>query len=153
MAQWKRIWLASMRTQGQSVALLGELKIWCCRELWCMSQTQLGSGVAVDVVLPSCYSSDWIPSLGTSICLGHSPKKTQNLFMDSSWDWQPPLPRSLALSCFSFYCILYIFIWCNYILFYISNSYFSLKAILIWQRLSLSNKCCLPVCNIFGQFN
>ena len=27
-----------------------ELRIWCCCELWCSSQTQLGSGVATAVV-------------------------------------------------------------------------------------------------------
>jgi len=36
---------------------------------------QLGSGIAVAVV--SGYSSDLTPSLGNSICLGHSPKKTK----------------------------------------------------------------------------
>jgi len=46
-----------------------------CRELWCKSKTWLGSGVAMAVVKASGYSSDWTPSLETSICHGCSPKK------------------------------------------------------------------------------
>ena len=38
MAQQKWIWLASMRMQFWSLASLSELRIWCCHELWCMSQ-------------------------------------------------------------------------------------------------------------------
>ena len=47
MAQCKRIWLGTMRLQVQSLASLSGLRIQCCRELWCTSQTWLGSGVAV----------------------------------------------------------------------------------------------------------
>ena len=36
-----------MRTQVQSLTLLGGLRIWHCHELWCRLQTQLGSRVAV----------------------------------------------------------------------------------------------------------
>ena len=39
--------LVSMRFGVQSLALLSGLKIWRCHELWCRSQTWLGSGVAV----------------------------------------------------------------------------------------------------------
>ena len=38
-----------MGMQVQSLALLSELRIQHCRELWYRSQTQLGSGVAVAV--------------------------------------------------------------------------------------------------------
>ena len=31
----------------RSLASLSGLRIWCCHELWCMSQMQLGSRVAV----------------------------------------------------------------------------------------------------------
>ena len=61
--------------QVQSLASLSELRIWHCHELWCRSQTRLGSGEAVAVA--SSNSSDWTPSLGTSICLGCSLKKTK----------------------------------------------------------------------------
>ena len=47
MAQWKRIRLGTMRLQIRSLALLRGLRIRHCRELWCRSQTQLGSHVAV----------------------------------------------------------------------------------------------------------
>ena len=47
MAQWKRSCLASMGTQGPSLASLRGLRIWHCRELRCRSQMRLGSGVAV----------------------------------------------------------------------------------------------------------
>ena len=46
-------------------------------ELWCRLQTQLGShvAVAVAVAVASSCSSNWIPSLGTSLYLGCSQKK------------------------------------------------------------------------------
>ena len=77
MAQWKRICLTSMRMQVQSLALLSGLRMWCCCELWCRSQTLLGFGVAVAVVQAGCYSPNWTPSLGISICSRCGPKKTK----------------------------------------------------------------------------
>ena len=73
MTQQKRVCLASMRMQVRSLASLSGLRIWCCSELWCMSQTRLRSGVAV--VQASGYSSDLPPRLGTSICHRCDPKK------------------------------------------------------------------------------
>ena len=75
LAQWKRIWLWSMRTQVQSLASLSGLRIWCCRKQWCRFHTQLRSDMAVAVVQASSCSSNLIPSLGTSICHRGSPKK------------------------------------------------------------------------------
>ena len=75
MAQWKRIWPASMRTQFQSLALFSGLRILHCHELWCRSQTWFRSGVAVAVV--GSYSSDSTPSLRTSICHECCWKKTK----------------------------------------------------------------------------
>ena len=49
VAQQKRIWLVSVRTQIRSLALLSGLRIWHCHELWCRSQTWLRSNVAVAV--------------------------------------------------------------------------------------------------------
>ena len=66
VAQWKQIRLGTTRLQVLSFASVSELRIW--RELWCRSQTQLGSGVAVAVVQAGGYSSDSTPSLGTSVC-------------------------------------------------------------------------------------
>ena len=51
VAQRKRIQLVSTRIRVQSLASLSRLRIWwCCPELWCGSQMQLGSHVAVAVV-------------------------------------------------------------------------------------------------------
>ena len=74
-AQWKWIWLASMRSQVQFLTSLIGLRIQCCCELWCRSQTWLGSGVPV--VQASSYSSNSSPSLRNSICHRCGPKKKQ----------------------------------------------------------------------------
>ena len=50
VAKQKRILLGTMRLQGQSLASLSRLRIWRCHELWCRSQMQLGSCVAVAMV-------------------------------------------------------------------------------------------------------
>ena len=63
-----------MRMQVGSLASLSGLRIQRYCELWCRLQMQLRSGVAVAVA--GLYSSDWTPSLGTSICRGCGPKKT-----------------------------------------------------------------------------
>ena len=56
---------------------LSGLRIRCCREPWCRSQTQLGSGIAVALAQAGGTSSDQTPNLGTSICRECSPKKTK----------------------------------------------------------------------------
>ena len=58
VAQWKRIPLACMRTQVQSLTLLSGLGILYCCELWCRSQTGLESCVAVTVVWAGSCGSD-----------------------------------------------------------------------------------------------
>ena len=67
-----------MRLEVQSLASLSGLRIQRCYELWCWSQTWLRSGVAVAVVEAGSCSSDSTPSLGTSICCGYGPKKTED---------------------------------------------------------------------------
>ena len=62
-----------MRTQVRSLASLSGLRIQCCCQLWCKSQTQLGSQVTVAVA--GSYSSNYTFSLGTSICWGASLKR------------------------------------------------------------------------------
>ena len=47
VVQWKRIRLGTMRFWVRSLASLSGLGIQCCRELWCRSQTWLGSPVAM----------------------------------------------------------------------------------------------------------
>ena len=51
MAQWKRIWLASMRTQVRYLASLSGLRIQHCHELWCRSQMRFRFLIAVAVAL------------------------------------------------------------------------------------------------------
>ena len=55
-------------TRVRSLALLSGLRIQRCCELWCRSQMQLGSGVAVAMVLAGSCSSDLTPSWGTFKC-------------------------------------------------------------------------------------
>ena len=50
VVQQKRIRLGTIRLQVRSLASLSGLGIKRCHELWCRSQTQLESGVAVAVV-------------------------------------------------------------------------------------------------------
>ena len=50
VAQQKQIQLGTMRLQVRSLALLSGLRIQHYHELWCRSQTWLGSRVAVAVV-------------------------------------------------------------------------------------------------------
>ena len=62
----------------QSLASLSGLRIRHCNKLWCRSQTQLISHVAV--VYARGYSSDSTPSLGTwelMYALGVAKKKKQ----------------------------------------------------------------------------
>ena len=85
-----------MRTQVWSLASLSGLKIQCCPELWCRSQMQHGSGIAVAGAQAGSYSSDMTLNLGTSICRKCSPKKTKrkrkrkkkaNPQCDGIWRW------------------------------------------------------------------
>ena len=69
------LWLSRLRTQLVSVrmhvqylASLNGLRILHFHELWCWSQMQLRSHVAVAVVEAGSCSSNSTPSLGTSIC-------------------------------------------------------------------------------------
>ena len=77
MAQQKQIRLRTMQFRVPSLASLSGLKVWHCLELRCRSQTWLGSDIAaaVAVVLAGSCSSNWTPSLGTSICHGYGLKK------------------------------------------------------------------------------
>ena len=75
VAQWKQIWLVTMRLRVRTLALLSGLRIRHCHELWCRSQAWLGSCIAVVVAQAGSCSSDSNLSPGTSICCGCSPKK------------------------------------------------------------------------------
>ena len=66
----------SIRKDVGSIPGLSQwVKDLSCCELWCTSQTQLKSGVAMAVVQAGSFSSSSTPSLGTSICLRCGPKK------------------------------------------------------------------------------
>ena len=41
VAQWKRIWLGSMRTQVPYLPLLSWIRIWRCHDLWCRRGSDL----------------------------------------------------------------------------------------------------------------
>lgn len=46
MMQWKQIWLVSGRMWVWPMALLSELRIWCCHEQWCRLQLTLSLGTS-----------------------------------------------------------------------------------------------------------
>ena len=79
VAQWKQIQLVSKRMWVWPLALLSGLRIRCCLEPWCRSQTLIRYGIAVAVVQACIYSSDSTPSLRTSICRTCSPKKKKKI--------------------------------------------------------------------------
>ena len=64
-----------MRMQAPSRALLSGLRVWSCPELWCRWQMRIRSGVALAGVEAGSCSSNWTPSLGTSMCLRGGPRK------------------------------------------------------------------------------
>ena len=74
VVQQKQIQLGTMRLRVRSLVSISGLRIRHYHELWCRSQTQLRSGVAVAVMKASSYSSDWTPSLGTYPCDGYTKK-------------------------------------------------------------------------------
>ena len=78
MKQWKRIQLVSMRMQVGSLASLNALRIRRCRELWCRSQTLLGSGVAVAVAVVQAGS-----------CSSNSTRSPGNFHMPRVWPQKP----------------------------------------------------------------
>ena len=84
VAQQKRIWLASVRMQVQSLALLSGLRILHCRELWCSSQTQLGSHAAVAVARPVATAPIW-PLAWELPCAAGVALKSQIIIIRIEW--------------------------------------------------------------------
>ena len=69
-------------------------------ELWCRSQTRLGSCVAVSVAYVGSCSSDLTPSLGTSVYCTCGPKKPKKEKRHKKYHW-----FLLSVSCLSLYYI------------------------------------------------
>ena len=86
--------LVSTRTRVRSLALLNGLRIQHCHELWCRSQTWLGSCVAVVVAVASSYRSRLTPSLGISICHRFGPKRAKKRAGGNTW--KSTAPRQMA---------------------------------------------------------
>ena len=82
-SSWPQQWQTQLVTTKMwvwSLALLSGLRIQHCPELWCRSQRQLRSCVAVVMAQAGICSSNLIPSPGTSIChtFGHKNKMKQD---------------------------------------------------------------------------
>ena len=75
VAQWVKNLTSIHGRQVRPLALINGLGIQCCCNLRHRWQIQFRSHVAMAIVQASSYSSDLIPSLGTSICCRSSPKK------------------------------------------------------------------------------
>ena len=67
--------IVSMRMKVWFLAMLSGLRIWHFPNMWCRSQMQLRSSVAVAVVHAYDYSTNLAPCLGTFICPGCSHRK------------------------------------------------------------------------------
>ena len=78
VAQRKRIWLASMRTQVWDLALISGLRIQCCHELWCRLKMWLRSGIAVAVVCrPAAVAPIGFPAWEPPCAAGMALKKKE----------------------------------------------------------------------------
>ena len=79
MVQQKRIRLGTMRLQVPSLASLSGLRIWHGRELWCRSQTQIESDIAVAVSRPAATDQiqplPWEPLYATYVAIKSKKKK------------------------------------------------------------------------------
>ena len=94
VARWLTNPTRNHEVAGSVPAPASGLTIRRCRELWCRLQTRLRSRVAVVLAQAGGYSSDWTPSLGTSICCGSGPrnsKKTKKKKKKKMWKKNIPI--------------------------------------------------------------
>ena len=79
----------------KKVSTQRDLGFWHCHELWCRSQMQLGSPVAVAVAVAkaSSCSLESTPSLGTSICHRCIPKKKKKKKSNPALQEENPILR------------------------------------------------------------
>ena len=75
VAQWLTNLTGNHEVLDSIPSLAQQVKDLACHELWCRSQTWLGSRIAVAPVKAGSDSSNSTPSLGTSICHGSGPRK------------------------------------------------------------------------------
>ena len=83
MAQWKRIWLVSMRTQVWSLASLSRLRIQWCHELSCGVGRRRGSDLALlwlwlwrrPTATAIIHPLAWEPPYATGVALNKEKKK------------------------------------------------------------------------------
>ena len=101
-----------MRTQVRFLASLTGLRIWRCHELWCMSQTWLGSRVAVALAYAGGYSSVSTP-YAAGVSLKDQKKKKSGYHLKSChgpptcggfweslphWLWHPVMETEREMS-------------------------------------------------------
>ena len=101
MAQQKRIWVVTMRTQVQFLASLNGLRIWCCWELWCRPAATAGVGhrrrwylvllwlwcrpSAIAVTAATALLDPWPGNLYMPCC---GPKKTKKKNHSIKYRWR-----------------------------------------------------------------
>ena len=94
-----------MRMQVRSLASPSGLRLWCCHELWCRSQTPLGSSIAEIVARPATAALippiAWEFPCAKDVVLKNQPNKTLCASV-----------CSFFLSFSSFYISFYFFIFC-----------------------------------------
>ena len=79
MAQWLTNSTRNHEVAGSIPGIARGLRIQSCRELWCRSQTRLGSCVAVAVARPAAATPirplAWEPPYATDVALEKTKKK------------------------------------------------------------------------------